>query len=163
MTLKNKLKKYAVSEALCFAALAAFIIILCLSRAGGTQKELSEVAAPVVAAMDDGEMTKKSNADAAKAFQLDLTKTEDIVYYSNDNIMDVSELLIVKLKDSDDASEFEDAIKNRINDRKNLYKSYAPEQYSLLNNSIVESSGNTVFFCSAQNADKLYGTFKNSL
>ena len=158
-----KQKKYVFIEVLCIAGLAAFITMLCLSRAGGTQKELSEVAAPVVEAMQEGEMNKKSNADAAKTFQLDLTKTEDVVYYSNDNIMDVSELLIVKLKDSEDASEFEDAIKVRINDRKNLYKSYAPEQYSLLNNSIVEVSGNTVFYCTSQNADKLYDVFKNAL
>ena len=80
-----KRKMYVLTEVLCFAALAGFIVVLCLSRAGGTQKELSEVAAPVVAAMDEAQMTKKSNADAAKAFQLDLTKTEDVIYYSNDN------------------------------------------------------------------------------
>ncbi len=158
-----KRKTYFCIEVLCFAGLAAFIVMLCLTRAGGTQKELSEVAEPVVAAMEEGQMTKKSNADAAKAFQLDLTKTEDLIYYSNDSIMDVSEMLIIKLKDNDDASEFEDAIKTRISDRKNLYKSYAPEQYSLLTNSIIETSGNTVFFCTAQNADKLYDVFKNSL
>ncbi len=50
-------------------------------------------------------MDKKTNADAAKAFGFDLSKTDGLVYYENTDIMDVSELLVVKVKDPEDAEE----------------------------------------------------------
>lgn len=151
------------AEIICFAALLVFIITLCATRSGGTKKSVEEVAAPICKVMTENQMSKKTNADAYKAFGFNLSKTDGLAYYANDNIMDVSEMLIIKLNDIDDAQEFKDAIKSRVADRQNLYKSYAPEQYSLLGDCIIESSGNTVFYCTAKNADKLYETFKNSL
>lgn len=156
-------KKYLFYEIFCVAALIAFITVLCMMRSGGTEKDVEQVAAPVCKVMEQDQMVRKTNADAYKAFGFDLSKTEGIAYYANDNIMDVSEMLIIKLKDIDDAAEFKAAIESRVNDRRNLYKSYAPAQYSLLGNCIIETSGNTVFYCTAKNADKLYDAFKNAL
>lgn len=108
-------------------------------------------------------MVQQTNADAVKAFGLDLSQTDGIVYYANDNIMDVSELLIVKLRDKEDASALKEAIEARVSDRMNLYKSYAPEQYSLLDKCTISVSGNTVFYCTAKNADLLYTAYKKAL
>ncbi len=108
-------------------------------------------------------MDKKTNADAAKAFGFDLSKTDGLVYYENTDIMDVSELLVVKLKDAEDAEEFRTAVETYIANQKNLYKNYAPEQYALLEDSILEVSGNTLFYCTATNADALYDAFRKAL
>ena len=91
------------------------------------------------------------------------SKTEGIAYYSNDSVMDVSELLIVKLNSADDASEFKTAITNRVTDLQNTYKNYAPDQYALLQDCTIKTSGNTVFYCTASNADELYDAFKKAL
>ncbi len=77
--------------------------------------------------------------------------------------MDVSELLVVKLKDAEDAEEFRGAVETYIANQKNLYKNYAPEQYALLEDSILEVSGNTLFYCTATNADALYDAFRKAL
>ena len=50
-----------------------------------------------------------------------------------------------------------------IANQKNLYKNYAPEQYALLEDSILEVSGNTLFYCTATNADALYDAFRKAL
>ena len=156
-------KLYPLLEVLCVAALIAFITFLVLSRSGGTEKPVGDVASPVLATLDKGQMTEQSNADAAKAFGFDLSKAEGLVYYENEDIMDVSELLIVKLNDAEDAESFRTAVETYIANQKNLYKNYAPEQYALLENSILEVSGNTVFYCTAKNADALYDAFKKAL
>ena len=85
------------------------------------------------------------------------------MYYENSDIMDVSGLLVVKVKDPEDAEEVRAAVETYIANQKNLYKNYAPEQYALLENSILEVSGNTVFYCTAKNADALYDAFKKAL
>ncbi len=130
---------------------------------GGTRKSIEEVSAPVCLAMKDGQMNRKTNADAIKAFGIDLDKTEGVVYYANDSVMDVSEMLIVKLTDPDDAQTVRDAVRNRVADRENLYKNYAPDQYALLEDCIIKTSGNMVFYCTAVNADELYDAYKKAL
>lgn len=130
---------------------------------GGTRKSIEEVSAPVCLAMKDGQMNRKTNADAIKAFGIDLDKTEGVVYYANDSVMDVSEMLIVKLADPDDAQTVRDAVRNRVTDRENLYKNYAPDQYALLEDCIIKTSGNMVFYCTAVNADELYDAYKKAL
>ena len=158
-----KKNKYFYLEIACVAVLLIFVTVLCVTRSGGTKKSIEEISAPVSTLLEDGEMIKKTNADAIKAFSFDISKTDGVVYYENPNIMNVSEVLIIKLKNADDAQEFKTAIKKRVENRKNLYKSYAPDQYSLLEKSIIESSGNTIFYCTAKNADELYDAFKDAL
>ncbi|MBQ9531301.1 MAG: DUF4358 domain-containing protein [Eubacterium sp.] len=158
-----KKNKYLYLEILCVIVLLIFIIVLCISRSGGTKKSIEEISSPVIKVLQDNQMSKKTNADAIKAFGFDLSKTDGIVYYENENIMEVSEMVIIKLKDSNDAQEFKTLIEKRVEERKNLYKSYAPEQYALLNDCIIESSSNAIFYCTAKNADKLFEIFKNSL
>lgn len=155
--------KYRIIEILCVAALIVFIIMLCVSRSGGTDKDIKAISSPVVKTISAKQMTKKSNADAVKTLKIDLSKTEGVVYYANDNVMNVSELFIAKLNNSDDSEEFKEKIELRVEEQKKLYKSYAPKQYSLLENSVIETSGNTVFYCVSKNAGTLAEIFKNSL
>ena len=150
-------------EIACVVALVAFIIFLFVSRSGGTDKKVKTISAPVLKVMDISEMSKKTAADAAKTFGFDTAKEEGILYYNNDNIMNCSELLIVKLKDEADTPAFKALVEKHVESQMNLFKNYAPEQYSLLQNSIIETSGNTLFYCTAKNADAVYESFKKAL
>lgn len=158
-----KYRNYMIYEVLCVIALFAFIIWVCATHKGGTKKSVDEIASPVCQAIAQDQMEKKTNMDASKAFGFDIDKTDGIVYYANDNVMDVSEMLIVKLADANDAEEFKAAIENRVSDRENLYKNYAPEQYALLEDSIIRTDGNIVFYCTAVNSDELYEAYKKAL
>lgn len=158
-----KHKYYLVFELLCVAALIAFMVGMILSRSGGTDKPLEEVAKPVLSRLSEGQMTARSKGDASATFGFDLAKAEDVVYWSNEDIMDVSELLIVKVKDEADAEAFRAAVEKHIADQKNLYKNYAPKAYALLENSILEADGNTVFYCTATNAADLHEAFRDAL
>ena len=44
-----------------------------------------------------------------------------------------------------------------------LYKNYAPQQFALLENCIIDSNGNTLFYCTSKNAEKYYKEFKSNL
>ncbi len=156
-------KKYRVIEFSVVLLLIVFIIAVCGIYSGGSKKNINEITPPVEEILKSSSVTKKSNGDAVKAFGFDLNKTEGLAYWSDDNVMDVSEVLIVKLNDEKDVSEFKEAIETHIVNQKNLYKSYAPKQYSLLENSVVESSGNMVFYCTAKNAGDIYEAYANAL
>ena len=161
--MRDRRRAYKHLEALCVALLFLLIAGISLSNSGGTDKTVDELAAPVLRVLDTSGMTRRTPSEAAGVFGFDRSKEEGAVYYSNDNVMDVTELLIVKLCDRSDAAAFASAIEERVENQKNLYQNYAPEQYSLLENSVIEVSGNTVFYCTAKNADEVYETFKRAL
>lgn len=152
-----------MAEVLCVVALVVFVVVLCTARSGGTAKSAEEVAAPIAEALQDVELLEKNNADIVKTFGIDTAKTDGAAYYSSDNVMEVSEILVVKLKNPSDAEAVREAISKYVVNQQNLYKNYAPEQYSLLTDCIIEVSGNTVFYCTAINADALYEIFQKSL
>ena len=156
-------KKYLIPEVLCVLALIAFIVILCTARSGGTQKDVKEVAVPIVEAVEEVELTEQSNAEIVKTFGFDTATTAGAAYYASDNVMEVSEILLIKVQNSSDVPALKEAIEKHVVNQQNLYKNYAPEQYSLLTDSIIEVSGNTIFYCTAKNADELYEIFRKSL
>lgn len=156
-------KKYRIIELILVVLLIGFIVYLFIAGSGGTKKRVKEIAAPVLKVSDISAWTKKTAAEASKVFGFETEKEEGILYYANDNIMDVSELLIVKLKDENDAPAFKAAIEQRVTNQENLFKNYAPDQYSLLKECIIEVSGNTVFYCTSKDADAFYEAFKKAL
>ena len=161
--MKNKFGKYKIIELGCVAALIVFIICLIVSLSAGTSKSIQDISASSVKYATESKMKKRSTNDAAKTFGFEAEKAEGIVYYCNDSIMDVSEILIVKLKNPSDAKEFEQAVQKRVENQENLFKNYAPEQYALLQNSIIEADGNTIFYCTADNNKEIYNSFKKGL
>ena len=161
--MKIKLGKYRIIELACVGALIVFIICLIVSLSAGTEKSINEISASSVKYATESKMKKRSTNDAAKTFGFDAKNAEGMVYYCNDSIMDVSEILIVKLKNPSDAKKFEAAVKKRVENQENLFKNYAPEQYALLQNSIIETDGNTLFYCTAQNNKEIYNSFKKGL
>lgn len=156
-------KKYRIIELILVVLLIGFIVYLFIAGSGGTDKRVKEIAEPVLKVSDISAWSKKTAADASKVFGFETDKEEGILYYANDNIMDVSELLIVKLKDKNDAPAFKAAIEQRVTNQENLFKNYAPDQYSLLKDCIIEVSGNTVFYCTSKDADAFYEAFKKAL
>ena len=161
--MKTKLGKYKIIEIACVVALIVFIICLIVSLSAGTNKNIQEISESSVKYATESKMKKRSANDAAKTFGFDAQKAEGVVYYCNDSIMDVSEILIVKLKNSSDTKEFEEAVQKRVENQQNLFKNYAPEQYALLQNSIIETDGNTLFYCTAENNKEIYNSFKKGL
>ena len=156
-------KKYRTAELVCVAVLIVFIIVLIGAHIGGTQKTAAELGAPFSSVITPDFMTKESEQSALELFNLPPDKTEGVVFYANESVMDVSELLIVKLVDENDGAEFREAIEKRVEEQRTLYQKYAPKQYALLTNSIIAVSGNAVFYCTAENADELYEIFKHNL
>ena len=154
---------FKLKEGILTALLVVFIAFLFIRASGGTDKPMAEIAPPVLAELESAGLTEKTAIEAAKVFVYDRDKAAETVYSANESVMDVSEVLMIKLADSADAQEIKAAIEKRVEEQKNLYKSYAPQQYALLERCVIQVSGNTVFYCTAENADRAYDTFKNQL
>ena len=158
-----KTTAYRAAELLCAAALICFILFSAAAHTGGTRKTAKELEASFEDALTAAGMVRQPRRTAEERFGLPPEKTAGVVYYANESVMDVSELLIVLLQDPADAAEIRRAVEARVEEQKELYRSYAPAQYALLENSVVAVSGNAVFYCTAENADELHERFDRSL
>lgn len=70
---------------------------------------------------------------------------ESVAYYSSDDVMNVSELLVVKLGDNSPSSEFYEQLEEYTSSRYDIYAAYAPKQGNQLKNRILEKKGNVIF------------------
>ena len=118
------------------------------------------------ALMDSGdldEMQKSDNLTVKKIFGLNAAEYDGILFYKGSGIMDVCELLVVKLKDNDQADDVEQAIRDRLDGQIQNFTNYGTDQIDLLNSSEIKIVGNYCFYAVSQKASRLAKIFSEHL
>ena len=77
--------------------------------------------------------------------------------------MDVTELLIIKLKSNDQASSVESAVRKRLDSQIQNFTNYGTNQLQLLESSVIKVSGNYFFYVVSENAVQLKDIFSDSI
>ena len=116
-----------------------------------------------VASVGLGSMKKSDDLTVKKVFGINAGDYEGVVYYKGEGIMDVNELLIVKLKSVSQASDVKKAAQNRLDEQIKNFTNYGTDQIDLLNQGVVVSRGNYVFYTVSENSDKLKSAFVGAL
>lgn len=96
-------------------------------------------------------------------FGLGFDQFEGVIYYKPASNMDVTEVVIAKSDSDETLTTLMTAVEQRIEDQKNLFESYAPEQYALLQDAIVKKKGNYVFYMVSADADAYYEAFVEAI
>ena len=128
-----------------------------------SDKTVDEIAARLTESFDTSELTLRSGGEFKKTFLLSAGDYDGVVYYSADSIMDVRELLVVRLKDESQSQQLVNVIKSRAEDKIVLFNGYAPEEEALLGSYVLESSRGFVLFAVCSNPDKVLESFKEAL
>lgn len=137
-------------------------IIILLARAGG-DAPMNKVTEQILGAVEIKEM-KKANAQAFKKYYgLNANDFEGVELYLPDNVMSVNELLIVRLRDEEQAETVEKAVQERLDTQKESFDGYGVVQIKQLESSVTECRGRYVFFIVGEDADKAYAAFRKSL
>ncbi len=84
---------------------------------------------------------------------------KDVAYYGHESIMECETLLIICLNDGSQGDALIEKIENQRTRLMNLFQSYAPDQYELLANSILDIKGNYVFYIVSENAEDIAQLF----
>lgn len=142
------------------------ILILALPLLGCHQydkRPLAEVETDILASVSDLGMAKGAGKDLKRFYGLNANDFEEAVVYMPSNYMDVSEMLIVKAKDSTQVDRVEEAVEARVAKQAESFSGYGPEQCALLDNYELKIMGNTVFYCVSPNATTLKEAFVKSM
>ncbi len=141
------------------------IIFIGLVTVNGTvsEKSLDEVAEKTVSAMDLEGTAKGDLKQLRKQFGADESELEEFLYYSCEDVMDVRELLIIRLSPDSEGGSFYSAIEKRLNEKKTLFESYAPEQSAMLDNAVLVREKGFIFYAVGDDCSEVYEAFKSSL
>lgn len=156
------MSKQRIFEILCVVALVIFIGFM--SRdASYSDKTAAEVAESVTASYDVSELNSIKRNRIIEEFGIDFMQVDSFEYYASDSIMNVDELMIIKLREEVKPEEIKSKIEKRVTDKQALFEGYAPEQSALLKEYILTDVKGFVFYAVGNDAEKALAAFKSSI
>ena len=105
------------------------------------------------------EMQEFSASRAKADLGINVNDYKAVAYYGHESIMECETLLIICLNDGSQGDELIERIEKQRTGLMNLFQSYAPDQYELLANSILDIKGNYVFYIVSENAEDIAQLF----
>ena len=145
--------------------LVMFLIIMCgftMIACGYKDVSLSELSDKVLSVTDESKFVLGDSKTLRRYYGLNSNDYDEVCIYTPSSTMEVSELLIIKMKDSSSqADAIEASIDSRIQKQSDNFRDYAPEQYGIVQNYEISIKGNYVFFAISEDAHDMKKEFKD--
>ena len=142
---RRTIGKFDILQYLIMAGLLVFMILM-LTAGNSKTVPISEIAARMEAIPSVAELEKKDMADAAKTFAYDESMVDEGIYYSVDDIMNVNELLIVRVEDDDKRQSVREAVEKYLEEKTAAFDGYGTNQFGLLSSTVLTEKGEYLFF-----------------
>ncbi len=156
------MKKYRIAEIICIVLLVVFIGFLSKEETT-SDKTAKEVAKAVFSAVDTSGLKKQSELQIKKELSLSVDSFDGMYFIKSDDIMDVREIIIIKLKDGASSDEAIQKIKKRLEDKQTLFEGYAPEQSAMLQNYVLKQKAGFVFYAVLTDKEAALSAFNKIL
>ncbi|MBQ9030441.1 MAG: DUF4358 domain-containing protein [Parasporobacterium sp.] len=141
----------------------AVVIIVSLSRSSGSSRPVGEVASAITGLFENEKSQLSPERTFRKLYGLNAQDYEGVVLYSPISNMDAEELLLVKLKNEDQAEELVAAVEKRLQTQTGIYEGYAPPQYELCQNGVIDLQGNYLLYVVHADADRIDAEYQKAL
>ncbi len=105
-----------------------------------------------------GDMIKMSPTDIKKDYGFNINDYGEAFYYGYESIMDCDKVLIIRLNDESTGESIISMIDKKNDELKKLFQSYAPDQYTMLNNCILSQKGSYIIYIVSDKAEKIEKT-----
>ncbi len=139
----QKTKIIAFAAAKWILALLVLIFLFRLSSTGRTSTaDFTEVADAVGATVPMEQVVEGDRQMIRRLYGLDPADYEGTRLYYPATNMGVEEVLVVKLSELSQQQTVKAAMEARVQSQKDVFESYAPEQFATLQNCVIEVRGN---------------------
>ena len=152
------MNKHRVIEIFCVVFLVCFIAIISREDAY-SDKTPKEVFNAVKVEMNMDGLAKVNKNKIKKDFGIDFQGVDSFLYYASDSIMNVDEVMIIKLKEGYKADATLEKIEKRVKDKQVLFEGYAPEQSALLKDYVLTYKNGFIFYAVGDGATDALTTF----
>lgn len=106
------------------------------------------------------ELKKRNTRELMEYMGVDFSKYDEVLYYKSHEALNVSELMIVKVKSKSQLNDVQDAVEARIKEQVDTYVDYGPEQVAMVDNAVVLKRGKYLFYCVAKDPEKYEEVFR---
>ncbi|MCI5870299.1 MAG: DUF4358 domain-containing protein [Dorea sp.] len=160
-----KKRKFDLINILKYAMVVVFIayIALLVSQENTDDVPVKTISQNMLKVTNTDGMSQGTTQDLKKYYGLNANDYDGVMLYIPDDVMSVNEILVVKLKNQEQANEVEQAVKKRLKTQKSSFEGYGVNQTKLLNSAITETKGNYVMMVISEDAEKIFEAFKNSI
>ena len=139
------MNKHRVIEIFCVVFLICFIFLI--SREDSySDKSVKDVVEAVSAEINVEDLKLYEKNKIQEEFGIEFQDIDSYAYYASDSVMNVEELLVIKLKEGVKADSITEKIETRVKDKQVLFEGYAPEQSAMLKNHILISQKGFIFY-----------------
>ncbi len=156
------MNRHKIAEVICVVILVVFIAFL-TSEEKVSDKTANQMGKAVSSAVDIKGLKKQDKMAIKKELSLSWGAFDGIFYLKSDDIMDVREILLIKLKEGTGGNEAVKLIEKRLKERQALFDGYAPEQSALLQNYRLKEKGGFIFCVVSAEADMALSAFNKNL
>ena len=158
MKAKNIL--FVIIRVLLVAALVGAIVYFIFLQKPESNVPFSTVKAKVEATIKSEGMSESTSRFFKKYYNQNAEEYDGVLLYAPNSNMDADEVLLVKTKSTEQAESLIEIIETRQQTKENTFEGYAPEQYALCQNYILDQQGSYILFVVSANADETDAAFK---
>ena len=156
------MRKYRIMEIICIVILVVFIGVLSKEETV-SDKTLKEVSAAVTATIDTKGLKKQKEMQIKKELSLTTESFDGIYYIKSEDIMDVREILIIKLKENQTSDEAIEKIEKRLKNKQTLFEGYAPQQSAMLKDYCLKQKAGFIFYAVHNDKETALSAFNKIL
>lgn len=167
MKVNNNIRNFKIDflNIIKYTVVIVIVIYICVILAfrGESKVPFNKVSGNVEKAADISLM-KKGNAQTFKKFYgLNEKDYDGVMLYYAKSAMGAEELLVIRLKDLNQAEAAETAVEKRLETRTEAFEGYGVSQTKMLRNAVSMTRGNYIFLAVSTDAQKFQKAFTDSL
>ena len=159
------MKKKIVTVVVIIILIAIIVvsIILLKSKNKNIQIDIENLASEILksGAFED-ELIKVDSEMIIRDYNFNPNEIENLVSYQGSGATS-EEIVILKAKDKSNLNSIKDKINERIEERKDAFQSYLPQEVGKIDNNILKVEGNYVIFCVSNNSSIVNQVLNNNI
>ena len=157
------MKHLRFNEILCVIVLVLFIFAVLAQKGQISNAAAADVGKAVSVACGLEQLEVRGDQAFKKEFDLDPQQFDGGYYAASDDVMEVREVLVVRLKPGDDGASLLEALRQRAERKIVLFEGYAAEQTALLKSYKLVQRGNFVMFVVCSTPAEAVKAFRGAL
>lgn len=153
---------YQIIKYVCVLCMVGFVLLEFTSNRV-SKTDFDTMSKAIEKAVDVFTMELADNQRVKRFYGLDPAQFENVLFYCPTSNMGAEELLLIQLKDVNQAESTKEAIEKRLATQKKNFDGYGTYQTAMLNEAQIVVKGNYILFISSENPDKVVSTFNKNL
>ena len=152
------MNRYKAGQLFCIICIAVFMLFQ-FKQPSDSKKNFEDVIQKTIEKIDVSQFEQQDNLAMKRFLSLNPEEYENIIYYKDIDALKSREFVIVKFKNSKQASYFKLNIENRIENQINVFDGYAQDQADLLKEAVIDIQSNYALYVVLENAKEVDNAF----